>query len=68
MKEMVDLNDACVLDIVYFVEGKCLFLTILFVVSYKTNANNNLRNSLEKVRGLFSIEFNYTNCLNSVNE
>lgn len=62
VKEMVDLNDACVLDIVYFVEGKCSFLTILFVVSYKTNANNNLRNSLEKVRGLFSIEFNYTNC------
>lgn len=70
MKEMDDLNDACVLDIVYFVEGKCSFLTILFVVSYKTNANNNLRklNPLEKVRGLFSIEFNYTNCLNSVNE
>lgn len=43
MKEMDDLNDACVLDIVYFVEGKCSFLTILFVVSYKTNANNNLR-------------------------
>lgn len=43
MKEMDDLNDACVLDIVYFVEGKCLFLTILFIVSYKTNTNNNLR-------------------------
>lgn len=43
VKEMDDLNDACVLDIVYFVEGKCSFLTILFVVSYKTNTNNNLR-------------------------
>lgn len=31
VKEMDDLNDACVLDIVYFVEGKCSFLTILFV-------------------------------------
>lgn len=27
VKEMDDLNDACVLDIVYFVEGKCSFLT-----------------------------------------
>lgn len=43
VKEMDDLNDACVLDIVYFVEGKCSFLTILFVVSYKTNTNSNLR-------------------------
>lgn len=43
VKEMDDLNDACVLDIVYFVEGKCSSLTILFVVSYKTNTNNNLR-------------------------
>lgn len=43
VKEMDDLNDACVLDIVYFVEGKCSFLTILFVVSYKTNTNYNLR-------------------------
>lgn len=68
VKEMDDLNDACVLDIVYFVEGKCSFLTILFVVSYKTNANNNLRNPLEKVCGLFSMEFNYTNCSNGVNE
>lgn len=30
VKEMDDLNDGCVLDIVYFVEGKCSFLTILF--------------------------------------
>lgn len=33
VKEMDDLNDACVLDIVYFVEGKCSFLTILCVFS-----------------------------------
>lgn len=55
VKEMVDLNDACVLDIVYFVEGKCSFLTILFVVSYKTNANNNLRNPLEKCVDYFQL-------------
>lgn len=42
MKEMDDLNDVCVFDIVYFVEGKCLFLIILFVVLYKINVNNNL--------------------------
>lgn len=55
VKEMDDLNDACVLDIVYFVEGKCSFLTILFVVSYKTNANNNLRNPLEKCVDYFQL-------------
>lgn len=36
VKEMNGLNNACVLDIVYFVEGNCSFLTNLFVVSYRS--------------------------------
>lgn len=36
VKEMDGLNNACVLDIVYFVEGNCSFLTNLFAVSYRS--------------------------------
>lgn len=53
VKEMDGLNNACVLDIVYFVEGNCSFLTNLFAVSYRSKPTTICVILMKKMRWLF---------------